>query len=168
MKRTADEAIILLGHGSRVSGAAEDMNRVAARLKDKYGYARVETCSMSRLGPRFPEIFERCVAGGAKKVVVVPYFLHSGLHLVLDIPQMLQEKAREFPGVEIVFGKNLGFDEALVDLVEKRIRESIGLPDVRNLRLKGRAHYPLPPGEMEFVPLPPELAARYNPEDPHN
>ncbi len=168
MEKTMHEAIILLGHGSRVSGAAEDMNRVAARLKDKYGYAMVETCSMSRLGPRFPEIFERCVARGVKKVVVVPYFLHSGLHLVLDIPQMLQEKAREFPDVEIVFGKNLGFDEALVDLVEKRIQESVSLPDVRSLRLRGRAHYPLPPGEMEFVPLPPELAARYNSDDPHN
>ncbi|HSR13919.1 MAG TPA: CbiX/SirB N-terminal domain-containing protein, partial [Thermodesulfobacteriota bacterium] len=72
MKQAADHAIILLGHGSRVSGAAEDMNRVAARLKEKYGYPMVETCSMSRLGPRFPEVFDRCVANGATRVVVLP------------------------------------------------------------------------------------------------
>lgn len=166
MNTIMDEAIILLGHGSRVSGAAEDMSRVALRLKEKYGYALVETCSMSRLGPRFAEVFERCVAQGVRKVIVIPYFLHSGLHLVLDIPRMLQEKAREYPQVEIVLGKNLGFDESLVDLVEKRIRESQSSPDVRSLKLKGREHYPLPPGELEFVPLPPELAIRYNSEDP--
>ena len=138
------------------------------RLKEKFGYAMVETCSMSRLGPRFPEVFERCVAQGARKIIVIPYFLHSGLHLVLDIPQMLQEKGREFPDVEIVLGKNLGFDEGLVDLVERRIQEALDFPDVRTQKLKGKDHYPLPPGELEFVPLPPERATRYNPEDPHH
>ena len=49
-----DEAIILMGHGSRVPEAGKDMEEVARRLKEKYGYPRVEICSMSGLGPRFP------------------------------------------------------------------------------------------------------------------
>jgi hypothetical protein len=34
----SQEAIILLGHGSRVPEAGKDMERVAARLREKYGY----------------------------------------------------------------------------------------------------------------------------------
>ncbi len=78
---TKKEAILLLGHGSRVPDAARNMQKTAERLKEKHGYALVEICFMSRLGPHFPEVFEKCVLLGATKVLVIPYFLHMGLHL---------------------------------------------------------------------------------------
>jgi len=156
-----DETIILMGHGSRVPEAGRDMEEVAQRLKDKYGYPRVEICFISRLGPHFPEIFEKCVNQGAKKVLAIPYFLHEGLHLLLDIPEMMQKEARRFPQVKLILGKSLGFDEGLVDLIERRIEESKDLRDVRDLTLPGREEYPIPPGQCEFVPMLPDEAARY-------
>ncbi len=160
-KSLRDETIILMGHGSRVPGAGRDMEEVAQRLKDKYGYPRVEICFISRLGPHFPEIFEKCVNQGARKILAVPYFLHEGLHLLLDIPEMMQKEANKFPHVRLILGRSLGFDEGLVDLVERRIEESIDLLDVRDLTLPGREEYPVPPGQCEFVPMLPEEAARY-------
>jgi sirohydrochlorin ferrochelatase len=93
-------AVILLGHGSRVPDAGRNMHKVAGGLKNKYGYEIVEICYMSRLGPHFPEIFEKCIELGANRVMVIPYFLHDGLHLVLDIPEMMQEIAARYPGVK--------------------------------------------------------------------
>jgi precorrin isomerase len=156
-----DETIILMGHGSRVPGASRDMEEVARRLRDKYDYPRVEICFVSRLGPHFPEIFERCVNQGAKKVLAIPYFLHEGLHLLLDIPEMMQKEANRFPDVKLILGRSLGFDEGLVDLVERRIEESKDLCDVRDLTLAERGEYPVPPGQYEFVPMLPDEAAKY-------
>ena len=135
MKKLNSEAIILLGHGSRIPGAGEDMEQVARRMREKLGQEIIEICYMSKLGPHFPEVFERCVSRGATKIIVVPYFLHSGLHLNEDIPDLLREKAREYPHVKLILGKNLGFDECLVDLVIKRLEESQNLPDIRELKL---------------------------------
>ena len=160
-KSLRDETIILMGHGSRVPGAGRDMEEVAQRLKDKYGYPRVEICFISRLGPHFPEIFEKCVKQGAEKVLAIPYFLHEGLHLLLDIPEMMQKEANKFPHVKLMLGKSLGFDEGLVDLVERRIEESKDLCDVKDLTLPGREEYPIPPGQCEFVPMLPDEAAKY-------
>lgn len=137
------------------------MELVAEGLKVKYGYEIVEFCYMSRLGPHFPEIFEKCVDQGATDIMVIPYFLHEGLHLVLDIPEMMQELAEQYPHVKLVLGKNLGFDNVLVDLVEKRIADSLGFSDVRELPLPPRSTYPVPPGQHEFVPMDPEEAAEY-------
>jgi sirohydrochlorin ferrochelatase len=131
MKESRNEAIILLGHGSRIPGAGEGMEQVAQRMREKLGQGIIEICYMSRIGPHFPEVFESCVARGATKVIVMPYFLHSGLHLMEDIPDLLLEKARKYPHVELILGKNLGFDECLVDLVIKRLGESKNLPDIR-------------------------------------
>ncbi|MBA4395687.1 MAG: cobalamin biosynthesis protein CbiX, partial [Desulfobacca sp.] len=115
----------------------------------------------SRLGPHFPEIFEKCVRMRATKVLVIPYFLHFGLHIILDIPEMMQEEAKKFPDVELILGKGLGFDETLVDLVESSIRKSGEESDVRNLALPPKEKYPVPPGQHEFVPMLPEEAAKY-------
>jgi sirohydrochlorin ferrochelatase len=154
-------AIILLGHGSRVPEAGKHMEKVASGLGEKYGYEVVEICYMSRLGPHFPEIFEKCVASGATDVVVIPYFLHDGLHLVLDIPEMMQQTAAGYPHVKLVLGRNLGFDDILVDLVERRIADSRGFCDVRDLSLPPRKKFPVPPGQCVFVPMDPEEAAQY-------
>lgn len=160
-KRIPNGAIILLGHGSRVPEAGEDMEKVAERLKLKYSYQMVEICFMSRLGPHFTEVFERCVNQGATRVVVIPYFLHAGLHIVLDIPEMLQKEGRKFPDVQLILGKGLGYDEALVDLVHKKIEASMELPDVRSLALPNKKDYPLPAGQYEFVPMPPQEAIKF-------
>lgn len=154
-------AVILMGHGSRVPDASKGMEEVATRLRQSGEFDIIETCYMSRLGVRFPEVFAKCVQQGAKKVILIPYFLHLGLHMRLDIPTMMKEEADKYPDVELVFGKNLGFDELLVKLVRKRIGESQNLDDVRNLKLEPKGKYKLPPGDMEFVPMPPEEAEEF-------
>ena len=160
-ERPPKDAVILLGHGSRVPEAGKSMEKVAAGLKRKYGYSIVEVCYLSRLGPHFPEIFEKCVKQHADCVVVIPYFLHEGLHIVLDIPSMIQKTAARFPDVRVVLGKNLGFDDVLVDLVEKRIIDSRLGCDVREVVLPSRSEYPVPQGQYEFVPMAPQDAAKY-------
>ena len=44
---------------------------------------------------------------------------------------MLREKAAEYPDMTLILGKCLGYDESLVDLVERRAMESLASPDVR-------------------------------------
>ena len=121
----------------------------------------VEVCHMSRLGPFFPETLQKVAGMGARTIMLIPYFLHTGLHMRLDIPQMMQQEAAKYPGVKLILGRHLGYDESLARLVEKRIGESAQLPDVRELKLDPREKFPLAQGEMEFVAMPPEEAEKF-------
>ncbi len=161
LNKSNNTAVILLGHGSRVPEAGKSMEKVAAGLKTRFGYEIVEVCYLSRLGPHLPEAFKRCVKQGAHSVVVIPYFLHEGLHMVLDIPAELQDLASQYDHVRVTLGKNLGFDDVLVDRVERRIADSKDFSDVRDLVLPSRAEFPVPEGQYEFVPMRPEEAAKY-------
>lgn len=154
-------AIILIGHGSRVPASGNDMEKVAERLRGDKDYITIETCYMSRMKPFFSETLKKVVEAKAEKVMVIPYFLHSGLHLVLDIPKMIQENAKHFPGVKIIYGRHLGYDDAMVALVKRRIEESEALGDVRDLKLAERDSYPLPKDEMEFIPMTKKEAKEY-------
>ncbi len=151
-------AVILLGHGSRVPDAGRGMEDVAKSLMAEGKYEAVETCYMSRLGPHLPETMGECVKKGVSRIVLIPYFLHSGLHMKLDIPSMMKNEAEKYPGVKIIYGKHLGFDEKMVEIVRMRINESLGLADIREVELDRRDKYPLPPGQMEYVPVTPEKA----------
>lgn len=127
------KSVILLGHGSSMSEAQKNMETVAGRLVEKYGYEIVELCSLSGLGTRFDEALKSCVEKGAVEIIVIPYFLHQGVHIKVDIPKMMMEAVSSYPGVSLILGHNLGFDESLVDLVHKRIGESQSLCDIREL-----------------------------------
>jgi sirohydrochlorin cobaltochelatase len=125
-------AVILIGHGSRAAGADDDMEKIAAGLREKLG-GIVSTCRMSGRGIPFDAVFDQCVRQGAKSVIVLPYFLHFGVHLREDIPEILRENGKKYPNVRLVLGKHLGYDDTLVTLVAKRIEESESLCDVREL-----------------------------------
>ena len=132
MDFTAEKAVILIGHGSRAIGADDDMEMVSAGLREKLGVT-VETCRLEGRGVTFAEAFEKCAASGAKEVLVMPYFLHFGVHLRRDIPHLMREGLKRHPEIKMILGKHLGFDGALIDLVAKRIKESSGLADIRHL-----------------------------------
>lgn len=129
-KPSGRSAVILIGHGSRAVGADDDMERVAEGLRAASG-GIVETCRMGGRGILFDEALERCIRLGMQEIVVLPYFLNFGIHLREDIPEILLKAAQRHPEVRLVLGKHLGYDDALVRLVAKRIRESEGLPDIR-------------------------------------
>ena len=137
-------AVILIGHGSRAAGADDDMERIAAELRRGKNGEAIEVCRMGGRGTPFAEVFTRCVRKGATEVVVMPYFLHFGVHLREDIPGMLREAAAGHPGVRLVLGRHLGYDESLVALVARRLAESADLDDIRD-----RADVPIDrhPGE---------------------
>jgi sirohydrochlorin ferrochelatase len=128
-------AVILIGHGSRAAGADDAMDRIAERLRVRVaaGGGIVEVCRMAGRGVPFDETFERCIGQGATTIIVIPYFLHFGVHLRQDLPEILREAVAHHPEVRLVLGRHLGYDDALVALVEKRLGESEGLCDIREL-----------------------------------
>ncbi len=132
MEKSMKRAVILIGHGSRAAGADDDMERVAESLRRAQG-GIVESCRMSGRGTPFAQAFEKCIRQDAQEIIVIPYFLHFGVHLRQDIPEMLREAAATRPEVRLVLGRHLGYDDSLVALIEQRIGESWQLCDIREL-----------------------------------
>lgn len=135
VENTQQPAIILLGHGSRVPDAAAAMDRVAQTLRTRFPNRMIEIAHMSLAGPRLEEAFTECTGKGAREILVMPYFLHEGMHMKLDIPKILLGCVEKCPQVRCVLGKCLGYHESLADLVHSRIHESMSLPDIRQLAI---------------------------------
>jgi len=117
------QAIIVLGHGSKAPEALETLKRYGDMVKKASGVEIVEVASLQFNKPDLPEAIGAAVNRGARKIVIVPLFLYNGIHMQEDIPAVIEEERAKNPGLEIVLASNLGADNRIVDIVLDRIRE---------------------------------------------
>ncbi len=71
--------------------------------------------------PSIRDAFARCVARGAKSVIVFPYFLAPGRHWREDIPRLAAEAAAGFPGIPFLVTAPLGPHPAMATIIGERI-----------------------------------------------
>ncbi len=117
-------AILLMAHGSRIAEANDAVNEIAAMVKSFGGFDIVEVSFRENHSPNIQEGIDACVAQGAERILLVPYFLYMGAHVLEDLPRELDEARLRHPGVEMVMGKHLGVHKRLAKLVVDRIGES--------------------------------------------
>ena len=117
-------AILLIAHGSRRAEANADLEHVADGLRTRGESAAVVCSYLELAAPTIEEGGAMCVGGGAKEVVMLPYFLSSGVHVREDLLAARDALAERFPGVAFRLAEPLGRHPLLLDVVEARIREA--------------------------------------------
>jgi precorrin-8X/cobalt-precorrin-8 methylmutase len=129
-------AVLFAGHGSRAAGAAEAMLAAADRVRRLAIYPIVEVGYLEMSQPDLPAALRRCVEQGATRVLVVPYFLHHGLHIRRDIPNVLRQEADRYPGLTVSMGRPIGLQADLANVMVAGAREAEELPDIREVPLE--------------------------------
>ena len=114
-------AVLLIAHGSRHAAANDDLHRLAARLAEVGDYPIVEPCFLELAEPDIQAGGDRCVARGATRVLMVPYFLSAGVHLLRDLTAAREALRLRHPRVDFRLGQALGPDPLLDRLVAERI-----------------------------------------------
>ena len=113
-------AVILVDHGSRFAEANAMLLDVVKLVQDLSGHSRVYLAHMELAEPNIQQAFERAVNEGATAVVVHPYFLSPGRHSTTDIPRMVEEAAKNFPGVDHCVTAPLGIHRKIGEVVLER------------------------------------------------
>lgn len=117
-------ALLLIAHGSRESGANDDLRRLAERLREQGEFAVVEASFLELAEPDIATGGERCVAQGAGQVILLPYFLAAGVHVRRDLTEARDRLAARFPHVGFRLAAALGPHPLLERLVTERAREA--------------------------------------------
>ena len=118
-------AVILLGHGSRAAEANEGMYKVVKSLQKNRPEFRFSAAFLEINTPSIPEGIDICVAEGAKRIILLPYFLHLGNHVQKDLPEYVKKSKQLYPDVIILLSSHLGFHEKLVEIADERLFEAL-------------------------------------------
>src|SRR5262245_46086417 len=129
-------AVLLIAHGSRRAEANADLEHVAETLRGQGDYVHVQPTYLELCEPDIVAGGGKCVATGARRVVVLPYFLAAGVHVAEDLTAARDELATRHPDVEFLLAEPLGRHPLLIDVVADRVRQAIG--ETKSSAFQGR------------------------------
>lgn len=121
--------VILVDHGSKFQAANDMLVDVAADFSAATGVTIVEPAHMEIAEPTLAQAFAHCVERGAKRVVVVPYFLAPGRHSTSDIPRMSAEAAAPYPDVGFTVAQPLGVDRRISEIMAGHVTRALNAKD---------------------------------------
>ncbi len=114
-------AILLMGHGSRVAEANNALYDIAEMVKAETGCPIIEVSFREQHAPNIQTGIDACVAKGATRILLYPYFLYAGAHVLEDLPAEIEAAEKRHPGLEMILGKPLGVHPKLAEIVCERI-----------------------------------------------
>lgn len=112
-------ALLLVAHGSRRTDSNDEIRELTARLREQASdrFASI-TCGFLELAsPSIPDGIQECIDRGAQEVIVLPYFLSAGRHVVADIPELVAVKQQQYPDLSIKISGYLGSAEGIPNLL---------------------------------------------------
>ncbi|WP_326779962.1 sirohydrochlorin chelatase [Streptomyces longwoodensis] len=121
----AEVTVLLVGRGSTDPDANAEVCKAARLLWEGRGYGAVETAFVSLAAPDVPSGLERCARLGARRIVVLPYFLFTGI-LPDRVRRQTEEWAAAHPGLDVRAADVIGPEPELLDLVMERYAEAVG------------------------------------------
>ena len=116
-------AVVLVGRGSSDPDANADLAKIARLFYEGRAHPFVETAFVSLAPPAVPDALERCRRLGAQRVVVVPYFLFTGV-----LERRIREEAEAYAaatGLDVRVSGYFGPDRRVAALVLERYREAL-------------------------------------------
>ena len=112
-------AVIILGHGSRNTGADEAIRKVVDGVKQAGSFTVVEHAFLQYVPPTPYEIIERCVGQNVDRIMIVPFFLQAGAHVTRDIPELIERVRKQHPDIEIMVTDYVGAHPLMAKVVEE-------------------------------------------------
>ncbi len=113
------KALLLVAHGSRRAASNDEVRELTEILAQRaqQAFSQVRCGFLELAEPSIPDGIELCVQAGATEVVVLPYFLSAGRHVITDIPAEVRGKQEQYPQVTIRIAQYLGAHERVSDLL---------------------------------------------------
>ncbi len=115
---------IVFAHGSRIESANQAVRDVASQMAAS-GQHVVEAAFLELGQPDLTGATALLIARGAKRVVVIPYFLTLGTHMQRDLPRLARDASRAHGDIEIRMTAPLDGHPALVEALLARATQAL-------------------------------------------
>jgi sirohydrochlorin ferrochelatase len=118
------KAVIILGHGSRSTGADDTISRLADEVGKNGDHEITGYAFLQYMQPTLHQALERCIGQGAEKIVIVPFFLQPGTHVMKDVPAYVEKAKRQYPGVDILVTDFVGAHPLMTTIILELVGKS--------------------------------------------
>lgn len=118
-----ETVLLFVGRGASDPDANGDVYKLARVLWEGSGYKTVEICFIGITHPRLEEGFRRARLYQPRRIVMLPYFLFTGV-LVKKIQAITQAEQANYPDVAIAALPEMGLHPQLMQVLRRRELET--------------------------------------------
>lgn len=118
-------AILMMAHGSSIAEANDAAREVAKMVQELTGFEIVEVSFREMHEPNIQQGIDACVSKGAERILLMPYFLFLGAHVLHDLPEEIIKAQKRYPGLVMEMGGHLGAHHKLAEIEAERITEAM-------------------------------------------
>jgi len=119
----ADTALLFVGRGASDPDANGDVYKLARMLWEGSGYQTLEICFIGITHPRLEEGFRRARLYQPKRIIVLPYFLFTGV-LIKKIETITRQQQAEYPDLPLTYLPEMGCHPELLTVLRRREMET--------------------------------------------
>jgi sirohydrochlorin ferrochelatase len=123
--------LIIVAHGSRKKESARQVTALCEKISEKIqnlskgdggkGFDMVVPAFLQFSSPLLEDAIGQLVRKGALKIVVFPFFIAAGSHLLKDIPALIEGAGNDYPGVEFSITRHLGGIDSIEDIISNEV-----------------------------------------------
>jgi len=114
------KALLLVAHGSRVASSNDAVANLVEKLRPRlaeFGFDSITHAFLELTSPNIAEGVQHLVEAGASQVIVLPYFLAPGTHVIDDMPELIGAVENTHPLVSFTVMPYLGGVDGIIDLI---------------------------------------------------
>lgn len=117
-------AVLLVARGTTDADANAEFFKIGRLLWERNHYGSVECAFSSLAWPDVPAGIDRCIRLGARRVIIAPYFMNTGV-LVKRISELAGLARLRYGEADVIVADHMGVHPALVSLILERANDAL-------------------------------------------
>lgn len=115
------KAIVLIAHGSKRDTSNNEFKDMVEKIKKSSNYDFTKAAFLELADPSIENVTKELIEKDIKNIHFYPFFLNSGKHVLVDIPNIVDELKSKYTHIEFKLLEHFGKSET----IEKIILEDI-------------------------------------------
>ncbi len=112
------KGLVLIAHGSKKDLSNNEFLDLVDMIKEKDdSFSEVEASFLEFASPDIDNVVQRFVKNGISKIYFYPYFLNSGKHVSVDLPNIINRLRNSNTSVEFILLTHFGKSEKISDII---------------------------------------------------
>ncbi len=111
--------LVIAAHGSRKQASNIEVERLTQRLAKKMEkqFDQVKHAFLQLADPLLETTLNDLAQSGTSQIVVFPFFIGSGSHILEDIPNLVKKVGQTYPDITFTLIRHLGAIEAIETVI---------------------------------------------------
>lgn len=110
--------LIMIAHGSKKKlSNNEFLNLVEEIEKKNDNFSKVEASFLEFATPDIDSVVKNFLNNGISKIYFYPYFLNSGKHVSVDLPDIINNLKKTYPLIEFILLPHFGVSDKISDII---------------------------------------------------